>query len=1027
MSRGKVKHRQRKLGDCAIAVGHVEAACRGRKAQGELKFLTQEEQSEVKQEAEELDAEYEDFFPINIVSGNGQHEPKMYYVSSVQPMFVTAKLNGRLDLVMEVDTGTYLTVLSEKDKNLYFPELVLEKPMLKLKSYGSVKLHPLGVLKELKVELNGIKRELECYVLPGEGPPLIGRQWLEAFGMWPLSYPKQTSIVAKVNKIEESELWEQFSAKYPVLFGNTPGLFNKGEIRLVLKEGTKPIALKARHLPFALVPKVDEEIDRLLKLGHLEKVETSEWATPIVPIIKKDGKVRLAGNFKLTVNPYIVMNKYPLPLFDEIFAVLQGGEEFSEIDLAHAYMQLAVERQSRDCLTIITHRGLLRYTRLAEGVCVGPGEFQKLMEGVLAGISNTVAYLDNIYCTGKNRVEHLRVLNEVFDKLQASGLRVNKRKCKLFQAELDVLGFVISKNGVKKSPEKIRAMLESPRPTNTKQLQAFIGLITYYARFLPYRAEKMKPLYALLEKKNSDFIWSTDCETAFVWVKKELASDRVLAHYDPSKKLILACDASPYGLAAILSHEYGDGVERPIAYASKVIPKSELSRAQIDKEASAIIFGFKKFYRYVFGREIILKTDHKPLVYIFGPNKEIPSTIASRLQRWAYYLSGFKYSISYVKSVDNGNCDALSKLPVSDETGVFENEFATVNYFSEGASCVDFRRVGQETQRDEVLRIIYKYVNDGWPASESKLKEEEKPYWGKRVELNTEKNSVLWGYRVIIPKSLQTRVLEELHSSHLGVVKMKMIARSYFWWPGLDREIENVANSCMICLRERKKPQQVPLSTWPWPDRVWQRIHSDLLGPVEGKMFLIVIDAHSKWPEVVDMGQCTQSIRLIKEFRKIFSRHGLPKHVVTDCGPQYASQEFKKFLEENGIRQSFAPPKHPATNGAAENFVGTFKDKVKKIMKGGVSLERAVDLFLMEYRSTEHCSTGRSPAWMMYKRELRTRFDLLKPTADENVYIKQAGQIRSVDGKRKFSVEVGDAVMVDDYRIGKDKRVEGVV
>jgi len=172
-------------------------------------------------------------------------------------------------------------------------------------------------------------------------------------------------------------------------------------------------------------------------------------------------------------------------------------------------------------------------------------------------------------------------------------------------------------------------------------------------------------------REQKTFEWNEECEKAFNWVKFELTSPRVLAHFDPSQKIILACDASAYGLSAVLSHKYEDGTEKPIAYASKKIPAKEINRAIIDKEASAIVFGFKRFYDFVYGREIILRTDHKPLQHIFGSKKGIPITAASRLQRWAYFLSGYKYTIEYVKSKDNGNCDALSRLPIEDEYSNF--------------------------------------------------------------------------------------------------------------------------------------------------------------------------------------------------------------------------------------------------------------------------------------------------------------------------------------------------------------------
>uniref|UniRef100_A0ABD2X1P8 Reverse transcriptase/retrotransposon-derived protein RNase H-like domain-containing protein n=1 Tax=Trichogramma kaykai TaxID=54128 RepID=A0ABD2X1P8_9HYME len=183
--------------------------------------------------------------------------------------------------------------------------------------------------------------------------------------------------------------------------------------------------------------------------------------------------------------------------------------------------------------------------------------------------------------------------------------------------------------------------------------------------------------------KNTIYKWNAECDEAYEWLKKAIVSAYVLVNYDPQLDLVLACDASQYGISAILSHRYANGEERPIAFASKVIPDKELKRAIIDKEAGAIVFGFKKFYDYFYGRHVILKTDHKPLVYIFGTSQEIPLTIASRLQRWAYFLSHFTYDIEYVNTKNNSNCDALSRLPINDEIEIFEKEFRAINFIQE--------------------------------------------------------------------------------------------------------------------------------------------------------------------------------------------------------------------------------------------------------------------------------------------------------------------------------------------------------
>lgn len=207
-----------------------------------------------------------------------------------------------------------------------------------------------------------------------------------------------------------------------------------------MKENTKPIALGARHIPYALKAKVEKEIARLMKLGHLEKVEASEWATPIVPVLKSNGKVRICGNFKLTVNPSLRVTKRPFPRIDDIFNVLQKGLLYSQLDLPHAYMQIPIDKKSQELLTITTHVGLFRYRKMTEGTAHAPGEFQQIMDECLQDIPNTIAYLDNIFVTARPNEEHFENLRKACKRLGERGLRLNKEKCDFTKQRIEVLG-----------------------------------------------------------------------------------------------------------------------------------------------------------------------------------------------------------------------------------------------------------------------------------------------------------------------------------------------------------------------------------------------------------------------------------------------------------------------------------------------------------------------------------------------------------------------------------------------------------
>lgn len=234
-------------------------------------------------------------------------------------------------------------------------------------------------------------------------------------------------------------------------------------------------------------------------------------------------------------------------------------------------------------------------------------------------------------------------------------LHLNVQKCQFFQREIKYLGHVISAEGLKKSPEKIKAIVKAPRPTNVDELRSFLGMTAYYSKFIPHASTILQPLNQLL-RKNFKFRWTARCEEAFKTVKEEIASDRVLVPFDPALPLTLATDASPVGISGILSHTI-NGIERPIAFLSRSLSPAEQSYSQLDKEATAVFWSFNKFYHFLFGRKFKLIVDNKPLQSIFNPNKALPATTASRLLRYATFLSGFDYAVEHRRSEFHRNAD----------------------------------------------------------------------------------------------------------------------------------------------------------------------------------------------------------------------------------------------------------------------------------------------------------------------------------------------------------------------------------
>ena len=276
---------------------------------------------------------------------------------------------------------------------------------------------------------------------------------------------------------------------------------------------------------------------------------------------------------------------------------------------------------------------------------------------------------------------------------------------------------------------------------------------------------------------------------------------------------------------------------------TRTLTSAEKNYSQLEKEALSLIFGVKKFHQYLYGRPFTLYTDHKPLTTILGEKKGIPTLAAARLQRWALLLSAYSYTIKYKPTQHHGNADGLSRLPLSTAPDHPFHELNTFNICQIEAFPIKATQLRHATRRDPILSRLLRYTKSGWPDSFSDTL---KPYYYRQSELSVEEDCLLWGSRVIVPFSLREQVLQELHHSHFEINRLKSMARSHVWWPGLDKALENLVSSCSRCQAVRNSPPVAPLHPWCWPTRPWQRIHIDFAGPLLGRSYLIVVDVYSK-------------------------------------------------------------------------------------------------------------------------------------------------------------------------------------
>jgi transposase InsO family protein len=734
-----------------------------------------------------------------------------------------------------------------------------------------------------------------------------------------------------------------------------------------------------------------------------------------VAVLKRDKtSVRICGDFSVTINPVSKLDRYPIPKVEDLFSRLSGGKYFTKLDLSDAYQQVPLEEESKKYVVVNTRRGLFRYTRLPFGVSSAPGIFQRVIEGLLQGIESVVVYLDDILITGATEEEHLRTLDEVLSRLDKAGLRVKRSKCEFMRESVTYLGHRIDADGLHPLPDRVRAIKEAPKPTSVTTLKAYLGMLTYYSKFLPKLSTLLYPLYRLL-RKGVPWRWGTKQARAFKASKKLLTSDKCLTHFDSSLKLTLACDASEYGLGAVISHKMPDGSEKPIGYASRTLSPSERNYSQLEKEGLSCIFGIKKFHDYLFGRSFELVTDHKPLLGLLKEGRAVSPQASARIKRWSLFLSSYEYTLSFRKTGAHANADALSRLPLPEEpakTTVEPELVLLAEHLDE--SPVTAADIRTWTSRDPKLSRVLQYVQCGWPNNgDSELE----PYSSRRLELSSYEGCLMWGTRVVIPPPGRVAVLQELHEGHPGISKMKALARMYVWWPGMNADIEKSVRRCGECQQVQSSPPLAPLNPWKWPSRPWARLHLDFAGPFQGKTILVLIDAHSKWIEAI-CTPSTSSSAVIDELRTLFAKFGLPETIVTDNGTGFTSQEFKTYLKNNGVKHVTSSPYHPASNGLAERAVQIVKRGLKKVTSGKMSARIAEVLFT--YRVSPHTTTGVSPAELLLGRQLRTRLDLIRPNTAKRVEERQDAQKAKHDTRAKArAFKPGDKVYVKNFGPGQ--------
>lgn len=463
---------------------------------------------------------------------------------------------------------------------------------------------------------------------------------------------------------EESKSLDKTILEYSDIFyiEGDPLTFSNHTKHSIPTTSNVPIHTKTYRFPQIHEDEVKTQVKKMLDQDIIQP-SSSPWTSPIWVVPKKHDasgkqKWRLVIDYR-KLNDVTVGDSYPLPNITEILDKLGHSQYFTTLDLASGFHQLEVQPEDIPKTAFSTPYGHYEYKRMPFGLKNAPATFQRVMDSVLCGLQGErcFVYLDDIVVFASSLQEHQQKLEEVFYRLRKYQLKVQPDKCEFLRREVAYLGHIISNEGVKPNPDKIKAVEEFPVPKSCKDIKAFLGLTGYYRRFIPNFSKLTKPLTSLL-KKDVPFIWGESQQMAFEQCKQLLINPPILQYPDFTKEFILTTDASMSAIGAILSQ--GEiGKDLPISYASRTLNKAESNYSTIERELLAIVWAVKHFRPYLFGRRFKIVTDHKPLTWLFSIKDP-----GSRLVRWRLKLEEFEYEVVYKAGKNNTNADALSRLPV---------------------------------------------------------------------------------------------------------------------------------------------------------------------------------------------------------------------------------------------------------------------------------------------------------------------------------------------------------------------------
>ena len=721
---------------------------------------------------------------------------------------------------------------------------------------------------------------------------------------------------------------------------------------------------------------------QLLNSGIIRE-SVSDWCSPLVIVKKKHtNEVRICIDYR-KINAITKRDMFPFPNIMEILDSLHGGKYYSTMDMRHGYYQVRLDPDSC-CKTAFRFNGkLYEFVCMPFGLVNAPSTFSRLSKIITDRCINTQAILDDLITYSGDLVTHIKHVCMVLDVIEECGITLHPNKCVFAQEQVQFLGYTLQGDELLPQYEKVKAVCEYPAPSNVKSIKTFLGMCGYYRALIPHFASIAAPLYSLL-KKDAKFIWSENCHTVKS-LKKALVSNPVRRRPDFNRQFIVVTDASVVGFGCVLEQVDDSSKSYVIEYGSKMFNKCQLNYPVIEKEAYAIIWALHHWEHYLLYKHFILKTDHRPLVWL----KSLKNT-AGKLGRWSLYLSTFNFEIYYIPGKENAVSDALSRNFV-DETNCSAVYCSLINN-SNTVSLLSVSREDwyAEQLNDNDLSSIFvhlsKFPKDRQTAAIAQSNVDK--YFIERDLLYHQNGDVS---RIVVPTKFRSSIMFMFHNAptggHLAFQKVWDKLKERYYWPNVYKDLKYYCKSCEICAKcKRTTPKTVaPLI----PIDVstvspFQVIGFDILGPFippssSCKRYILLSMCYfTKWPEAVATINCETSTVCSFLNDVVFCRHGIPDQLISDQGTQLENSTFKQFCGSHGIKHCPTTVYHPQSDGLVERMNRTLLSMLCTMATDrSFDWDENLDNLLFAYRTAKHDSTRFSPFETLYNRQPKLSIDVI--------------------------------------------------